>query len=167
MSDVLRYLRYSSFDSLVRLLITEVESCRSSINLSDTQSLHDAQQLIASLEARLTNRLNDERHRASSHGIHRQVESSFDQILGSIKHILTSLQYYQDLIEKNKRPRKTRWSSPLRQEHTENKPAINSDQHRVKLEDDQSSEASHSSFVDEILMDVPKDSMNKEPNRFK
>jgi hypothetical protein len=164
---VLHHLRYKSFNYVVQPLITEIHSCRSSIDLYNYQSLRDARQLITSLEARLTNRLNDEYHRASPHGIHRQLESSFDQILGSIKHILTSLQYYQDLIEKNKRPRKTRWSSPLRQEHTENKPAINSDQHRVKLEDDQSSEASHSSLEDDVLTKVAKDAFEQRPNCFK
>ena len=160
-------MRYKSFYYVVQPLITEIHSCRSSIDLYNYQSLRDARQLITSLEARLTNRLNDEYHRASPHGIHRQLESSFDQILGSIEHILTSLQYYQDLIEKNKRRRKTRWSSPPRQEHTENKPVINSDERRIKLEDDQSSEASHSSFGDEVLMEVAKDAYEQRPNYFK
>ncbi len=167
MSDVLRHFHYSSFDSVVRSLITEVESCRTSVNLSDIQSLYSAQQLITSSKAHLTKRFSDEFYRASSRGIDRQVESSFDQILKSIKYLLISLQYYQDLINKNKRQKKCNWSSPPRQEHTENKSISIPDQDHVKLEDDQSSEASRSSFEDDFLGNIVKDAKNKEPDHFK
>jgi hypothetical protein len=160
-------LRYSSFDHVVRSVITEIEFCRSNINLSDQQSIEDVRQKITAIETRLTNRLDSERHRTLPHDIHRQLESSFDKTLTSIKHLLTSFHHYEDLINKNKRRRKSNWSTPPQHECIETKPVINSDQQHIKQDDDQSSEASHSSFGDEALMEVARDAYEQSSNRFK
>ncbi|CAF1154467.1 unnamed protein product [Rotaria sordida] len=172
LSDVLDHLRFTSFYYLVKSIIGEIKSSRSAINLSDYRSLRDSEQLIISIERRLTKRMNDEYHHASPHGIDRQLDNSFNAILDSIRQLLISLRLYQSQIKNNKRPRTTRWSSPnisssIEHNHIESKPIIDLNQQDIKIDDDQSSEASHSSLGDEILMEVAKNAYEHRPDRYK
>ncbi|CAF1165885.1 unnamed protein product [Rotaria sordida] len=172
LSNVLDHLRFTSFYYLVKSIVGEIKSCRSTINLSDYRSLRDGEQTIISIERRLTKRMNDEYHHASPHGIDRQLDNSFNAILDSIRQLLISLRLYQSQIKNNKRPRTTRWSSPnisssIEHNHIESKPIINLNQQDIKIDDDQSSEASHSSLGDEILMEVAKNAYEHRPDRYK
>jgi hypothetical protein len=123
--------------------------------LSDDRSLYDTQQFIISIESRLTNRINDEYRHACPHGINPQLEHAFDKTLDSIRHLLNSLDHYQSQINKHKRSRQTitthRLSSTNEEKPIVNKSRINHN------DDDQSSEASHSSVGDEVLMEVARD----------
>jgi len=96
-------------------------------------------------------------------------------MLDAIKHLLNSFHHYQSQANKTKRPRTTRRTllptppSTTNKEHTESKPRINSNQQQTRIDDDddQSSEASHSSFGDEVLMEVARDAYEQRPNRYK
>jgi hypothetical protein len=152
---------------MVESIIGEIKQCRSIIKLSDYRSLYDAEQFIISIENRLTNRINDEYRRASPHGINPQLGHAFDKTLDSIRHLLSSFHHYQSQINKHKRSRPTTHRSPS----SEEKPIVNkSTQPKPRIDqddDDQSSEASHSSIGDEVLMEVAKDAYEQRPNRYK
>jgi hypothetical protein len=155
-----------SFYYLVESIIGEIKACRSNTKLFDSRSLYDAEKFIIAIERRLTNRINDEYHRASPHGIHEQLQYSFDKILDAIKHLLNSFKYYQSKINKHKRSRPIHRSSPI-----EDKPPIvyRSTQQKTRIDDDddQSSEASHSSIGDEVLMEVARHAYEQRPHHLK
>ncbi|CAF4047025.1 unnamed protein product [Rotaria sp. Silwood2] len=170
--NVLNHLRFTSFYQFIKLIVGEIDCCRSTIKLSDYKSLQDAEQMIMSIERRLTNRMNDEYHRASPHKIDQQLEHSYEETLDSIRQLLISFRLYQSQIQQNKRPRTTRWSSPnlpssVEHMDIESKPIINLNQQDIKIDDDQSSETSHSSLGDEVLMEVAKNAYEHRPNRYK
>ncbi|CAF2242576.1 unnamed protein product [Rotaria magnacalcarata] len=170
--DVLHRLRFTSFINLVESIVGEIKACRSTLKLSDYRSVHDAEQIIISIERHLANRMRDEDHRASPHGVDQSLEHAFNNTLDSIRDLLNSLTVYQSQTHKNKQPKKTRWSSPnipssVEVKVVDIKPMIDSNQDDSKIEDDQSSEASHSSLGDEILMEVARDAYEKRPNRLK
>ncbi|CAF4137969.1 unnamed protein product, partial [Rotaria sp. Silwood2] len=170
--NVLNHLRFTSFYQFIKLIVGEIDCCRSTVKLSDYKSLQDAEQMIMSIERRLTNRMNDEYHRASPHKIDQQLEHSYEETLDSIRQLLISFRLYQSQIQQNKRPRTTRWSSPnlpssVEHMDIESKPIINLNQQDIKIDDDQSSETSHSSLGDEVLMEVAKNAYEHRPNRYK
>ncbi|CAF3512616.1 unnamed protein product [Rotaria sp. Silwood1] len=99
----------------------------------------------------------------------RQLEHSYRETLDSIRQLLTSFRVYKSRIENNKRAKTTRWSSsalPLcvEYQHIETKPTIQINQLDIKIDDDQSSEASHSSLGDEVLMEVAKTAYEHRPH---
>jgi hypothetical protein len=141
---------------MIESLIVDMKKYRSTIKLSDDRSLYDAQQFIISIESRLTNRINDEYRHACPHGINPQLEHAFDKTLDSIRHLLNSLDHYQSQINKHKRSRQTITTHRLSTSNEE-KPIVNKStqsKSRINHDDDQSSEASHSSVGDEVLMEV-------------
>ncbi|CAF4658675.1 unnamed protein product [Rotaria sp. Silwood1] len=167
--NVLSHLRFTSFYHYVKLIIDEIETCRSTIKLSNYESLCDVEKSIESIECRITNRMNNEYNHASPHTIDRQLEHSYRETLDSIRQLLTSFRVYKSRIENNKRAKTTRWSSsalPLcvEYQHIETKPTIQINQLDIKIDDDQSSEASHSSLGDEVLMEVAKTAYEHRPH---
>ncbi|CAF4196640.1 unnamed protein product [Rotaria socialis] len=170
--DVLHRLRFTAFISLVKSIVDEIKACRSALKLSDYRSVHAAEQIIISIERHLANRMRDEDHRASPHGVDQSLQHAFNNTLDSIRDLLNSLTAYQSQTHKNKQPKKTRWSSPnipssVEIKNVDIKPMIDSNQDDSKIEDDLSSEASHSSLGDEVLMEVARDAYEKRPNRHK
>ncbi|UJR07786.1 hypothetical protein I4U23_012068 [Adineta vaga] len=177
LSEVLHNRGFRSFYETVKRIVYEIGVCQSNINLFEKESLEQAIGIITSIEQRLSNRIQDERHHASPHAIPRKLEETSDTILDAIKNLLNSFEYYKSKINSTKRPRKSRWSPPdvpstNTQEYTESKPAIHSNQHQSRNNenddyDDQSSEASRSSFGDEVLMEVARDAYEQRPNHHK
>ncbi|CAF1370117.1 unnamed protein product [Adineta ricciae] len=166
LSNVLRDRRFQSFDELIKRMVSEVSTCQSTLVLSDRQSLDQATSTIIDIEKRLSNRIQSERHRVAPHEIYRNLEESSDRTLDCIKQLLNDFDYYKSKANSSKRPRLTRWSSPDQpstntEEHLDIKPSIHSKEHQSRRKenddyDDQSSEASRSSFGDEVLMEVAK-----------
>lgn len=169
---VLHRIRFTSFANLVQPIINEIQKCRSNIKFSEHQSLLDVEKIIASIEHRLAERMADETRRAAPAKVDGNLEYVFNNTLDSIARLLKSLSDYKSELHKNKQPRRTCWSSPnhssfVEQKNVDIKPIINLNQHDKSIEDDQSSEASHSSLGDEILMEVARDAYEKRFNRSK
>ncbi|CAF1201549.1 unnamed protein product [Adineta steineri] len=173
---VLHNLRYTSFSHFIQRIVCDIEYCRSHIKLSEHRSLFEAENLILTIEKALADRINDEYRHAVPHGIDRSLESAFQKTLDEIKHLLNSFHHYQSTIDKNKRSRHTHWtpsdaSKTVEREYIERKPTINLNQHQTRNnnddDDDQSSEPSHSSFADDVLMEVAKDAYEQRPHIYK
>jgi len=165
--DILQQRRFMSFYYLVESIIGEIKACRTNTKLSDSRSLYDAEKFIIAIERRLTNRINDEYHRASPHGINEQLQYKFDKTLDEIQHLLNSFKHYQSQINKHKRSRPIHRSLPI-----EDKPSIvhrstTQQKTRIDNDDDQSSEASHSSIGDEVLMEVARHAYEQRPHHSK
>lgn len=177
LSNVLRDRGFQSYDELIKRIVSEVSTCQSTLILSDRQSLDQATNIIIDIERRLSNRIQSERNRAAPHEISRKLEESSDRTLDCIKQLLNDFDHYKSKANSGKRPRLTRWSSPDQpstnvQEHLDIKPTIHSKEHQSRRKenddyDDQSSEASRSSFGDEVLMEVAKIAYERSSNRHK
>lgn len=155
--DVLRKRHYASFGHLVEYLVDEVQAHRSNMKISDVQSLSDARHLLTSIDNRLSSRMNDEYHRAAPHQVPEQLEYAYRKSLDAIRDVLDSIEYYQSKINANKRTRTI---------VHEEKPTIHSfARNNTNENDDQSSEASHSSVGDELLMEVARDAYEQRPTR--
>lgn len=144
-------------------VIRETQSVRSAIELTDQQSVHDTENLLISLESRLTNRINGEYHRASPLGIGSELERAFDKTLDALQQLLSALNPYKSQTDSHKRSRTTDQSSP-----TEEKPTVTkSSQPKSRIKDEQSSEASHSSIEDEVLVKVARAAYEQKSKRLK
>lgn len=154
-----------SFSHLIESVIDEIKSVR-----RDSSSDRQIEQLIISIEKRLTKKVDEQNHRASPYGLRREVNSAFDRTLDAIRDLLSSLRRRHRSASRespSKRPRRSRYSTPppLVPEPMEVKPIVpiekNDTSFPRRIDDDQSSEASRSSYGEEDLMDIARDAFNK------
>jgi len=154
--DVLRKRHYTSFGHLVEYLIDEVQAHRSNTKISNLQSLLDARQLLTSIDNRLSTRMSDEYHRTAPHQIPEQLEYAYRKTLDAIRDVLDSIEYYQSKFNSTKRTRTI---------VHEERPIVHSyARTNTDGNDDVSSETSHSSIGDEVLMEVARDAYEQRPN---
>jgi hypothetical protein len=128
--------------------------------------------MIIEIENRLKKRISDERWCVAPPSlIHQECKGSFTNVLEVIRHLKTSLRHYQSQADIMKRPstshRVPPSSSSIQQEFIRKKPAVNSNQHRIKMDEDESSDTSHSSIGDEVLMELAKGAYEQRPYRHK
>ncbi|CAF4393084.1 unnamed protein product [Rotaria sp. Silwood2] len=104
----------SKFREAVLLMIEEIESIRSTINLHDEQSLHHARRTILSTKDQINNTFYQQYIIYSECELNRQLDISCQKILKAIKFILTSIDRYQIQLDQNNRKKYSNWSSPPR-----------------------------------------------------
>ena len=132
------------------------------------------------MEKDLTKKIDEQNHRATPHGLSRDVNSAFDHTLDAIRDLLSSLRNQSRPQESSShRARRSRWSTPppplvtISPEPMEFKPSVprernNNNSFLARMEqdeNDQSSEASRSSYGEEDLMLTALEAYNKRPNR--
>ena len=151
----------SSFSHLIESVIDEIKSVR-----RDSSSDRQIEQLIISIEKRLTKKVDEQNHRSSPYGLRREVNSAFDRTLDAIRDLLSSFRRRHRSPSRKespaKRSRRSRWSTPppIVPEPMESKPSVPTSFPR-RIDDDQSSEASRSSCGEEDLMHIALDAYNK------
>lgn len=155
-------------------MIREIQSCSTRTNLKEK---------LYSIEKRLSNKINEQHRRQAPYPVHRELQHAADRALDTLRHLLRS-------CDQSRRPtRHTRWSTPpppatassssssasssaaaaaaVSSDQQESKPIVHSNaqpSHHLN-EDDLSSEASHSSFGDEVLMEVARTAYEHRPRR--
>lgn len=164
----LKHRRLTSFYHFVESTIGETKSCRSNLKLSDNRSLNEAEQYLLNVERHLTDRINNEHRHAAPHKINSYLQQEFDRTLDALRDLLKTLPRYQTQHDKHKRTRTSRRSSPVEEKPLNNKstqPKTRTAPVDNNTEEDESSEASHSSVGDEVLMEVARDAYESKPNR--
>lgn len=127
-----------------------MEFCRSNIKLSDYRSLSGTENLMISARNRLLSRINDENNRITSNKVPNPLVSIYKKVLDSFDAVLNSIESHQSKINKHKRSR----PASLDKQRIIRK-SIPS---RTRIDNDnESSDASHSSVEDEVLQKQARD----------
>ena len=137
------------------------------MKLSDNRSVQDAEQFLLSIEKRLTNRINEEHRRAAPHKINSELQHAFDNTLDALKDLLKTIPRYQTQQDRHKRTRTSRRPSLAKENPVINNKPIQPKSHIVFADDDddKSSDASHSSIGDEVLMELARIAYEKKPTK--
>lgn len=161
----------SSFYHTVRLMIKEVKSCTKRTSLK---------QKLYSVERRLSHKMNEQHRRKSPYSVHRDLQQAFNRLLDVIRHLLDSAENLQSEKRRNFASSSTN-SAPAPSTPTSTTTTTKTttttptptrkifkkeeDDEQDDDEDDKSSEASHSSFGDEVLMEVARTAYEHRPKR--
>lgn len=156
--EELKHRRYNSFSNFIQTLIEEIKTRRSSLKLFENNSLDELERSLLDVEMRLTSRMNDEHRLAAPAKLKAPLQKSFDKTLDALRNLLTTLSRYQRNNDRRKRLR----TSPV-----DEKPVTTRSKSRNHEEEEQSSETSHSSIGDEILMELARVAYEGQPIRSK
>lgn len=149
--------RMISFISFVENLIVEVKTRRSELKVFDNDSLHAAGEAILDVEARLANRMNDEHRHVAPRKLNAKLQRVFDKTLDTLRNLLRALsrcEAHNDLTKRLK-------ISPVEEKPETTRPKTRSN------DEEQSSETSHSSVGDEVLMELARVAYERKPDRTK
>lgn len=149
-------------------MIKEVKSCTKRTSLK---------QKLYSVERRLTHKMNEQHRRKSPYSVHRDLQQAFNHLLDIIRHLLDSAENLQSEKRRNfassstnsapapsTPPPPTRTTTSTTSTPTPTRKIFKTEEDDDD-EDDKSSEASHSSFGDEVLMEVARNAYEHRPKR--
>ena len=130
---------------------------RSELKVFDNNSLHALREALLDVENRLATRMNDEHRHVAPRKLNAQLQRIFDKALDTLRNLLRALSRcaaYNDLPKRLK-------TSPV-----EAKPETSRSKTRSN-DEEESSETSHSSVGDEVLMELARVAYDRRPNRSK
>ncbi|CAF3862439.1 unnamed protein product [Rotaria sp. Silwood1] len=127
--NVMYASRLSTFRTMMKSIIIEIESIKSNINIHNSESLLNAKNIVISLKTQYTNKFNSNAFTSSVYQITRPVKQAYQKTLKALCDLITSLTNYQTKAVENHR-KSSNWSSTslliTDQEQLENRQLIQS-----------------------------------------
>ncbi|CAF3302861.1 unnamed protein product [Rotaria sp. Silwood2] len=105
--------RLSTFRTMMKSIILEIESIQSTIDIYNSESLCNAKNVVMSLKTRYTNKFSSDAFMSPTYQIARPVKQAYQKTLRAICDLITSLRRYQTKEVNNYRKSSNHSSTPL------------------------------------------------------
>ncbi|CAF4902169.1 unnamed protein product [Rotaria sp. Silwood1] len=102
--------RLSTFRTMMKSIIIEIESIKSNINIHNSESLLNAKNIVIALKTQYINKFNSNAFTSSVYQITRPVKQAYQKTLRALCDLITSLTNYQTKAVENYR-KSSNWSS--------------------------------------------------------
>jgi hypothetical protein len=146
----------------VKWLSNEMKTVRFREKLVDCQSMRNTEMFLTAMEQRLAVKLNKQ-YCQLSYNVAQQIERSSDRVFDTLRRLLSTIREHRSTVERAHRSSQPSTSAQC--ELVESKPIVigvdDKPARRAPADDDQSSDTSHSSFGDDVLMKVARDAYER------
>ncbi|CAF4147427.1 unnamed protein product [Rotaria sordida] len=93
--------RLSTFRTMIKSIIVQIESIKSTINIDNSESLRNARKTMLSIKRRYTTKFNSDAFTSPIYRFSRPIKQAYQKTLTAICDLITSLPKYQISIVEN------------------------------------------------------------------